>query len=623
MKELLKQFRDPKPEFSPIPFWFWNDTLTEAEILRQIEDFNAKGVNGFVIHPRMGMPEELVYLSDEFMHYVKFAVECAAERGMRVILYDEAAYPSGSAHGQVVASAPTLASKGLCMVEGDASDDENVVAQLWVKMVDGRVADVSKTPLDGYDKYSFVLRYSHGTIRGIHYGEDDGQPNAPASSDILCRRATDRFIELTHERYYEWLKPYFGNTVIAFFIDEPGIMGRCHDRGLIEWTDDFLEFYLDFGGEVTDLPHLFTGDRPEITALYRKAVSDMLRANFYEVISNWCESHDIVLTGHPGGSDDIGLLAHFGMPCQDIVWRYIEPSNDTGIVGIHSTMGKCASDSARHRGRRRCGNEVLGCCGPKNDLWAFTFEDMMWYFNWLFVRGNNLMIPHAFFYSIREKRRDERPPDVGPNSPWWSDYNRVSDYIKRMCELNTDSVNCAQVAILCREDKLSWQIAKPLFENQIEFNYLEVELLDGAAIGKTVDVAKQMYGTLIVDENVRLTDAEKAILDGFGGNVIYYNCDGVGLKNEVTVNSDEALLDAVRASTTPDFVTDGSIPSLRVSHITKCGEDVYILFNEGDDAIEIDLPFGGEIWSPWDGSAASADKRLKLDGRQLVVFARE
>jgi hypothetical protein len=52
----LTQFLQPPREFSVLPFWFWNDELTEAELLRQIADFEDHGVYGFVIHPRVGLP---------------------------------------------------------------------------------------------------------------------------------------------------------------------------------------------------------------------------------------------------------------------------------------------------------------------------------------------------------------------------------------------------------------------------------------------------------------------------------------------------------------------------------------------------------------------------------------
>ena len=70
-QEMREAFLHPSDEFSPMPFWFWNDRLDEAEIDRQIRDFYAKGVKGFCIHPRKGIPKSIPYLSDLYMHYVK------------------------------------------------------------------------------------------------------------------------------------------------------------------------------------------------------------------------------------------------------------------------------------------------------------------------------------------------------------------------------------------------------------------------------------------------------------------------------------------------------------------------------------------------------------------------
>lgn len=117
MDELRKAFQNAQKEYSPIPFWFWNDTMTQKELIRQIHDFHEKGVDGFVIHPRIGMPKEIPYLSDTFMEFVSLAVEEAEKLDMKVVLYDEAMYPSGSAHGMVVKNHPSYASKGLKMLE--------------------------------------------------------------------------------------------------------------------------------------------------------------------------------------------------------------------------------------------------------------------------------------------------------------------------------------------------------------------------------------------------------------------------------------------------------------------------------------------------------------------------
>lgn len=43
------------------PFWFWNGDMQKEEIVRQIQEMKAKGIPGFMIHPRQGM--EVPYMS--------------------------------------------------------------------------------------------------------------------------------------------------------------------------------------------------------------------------------------------------------------------------------------------------------------------------------------------------------------------------------------------------------------------------------------------------------------------------------------------------------------------------------------------------------------------------------
>lgn len=130
LESLRRSFLQPPDEFTPIPFWFWNDELDEAELRRQIRDFRDHGVMGFVIHPRKGLPRSIPYLSERYLHFVRVAVAEAAALNMQVVLYDEAMYPSGSAHGMVVAENPAWASRCLTMAESaaDVPAEKEIVA---------------------------------------------------------------------------------------------------------------------------------------------------------------------------------------------------------------------------------------------------------------------------------------------------------------------------------------------------------------------------------------------------------------------------------------------------------------------------------------------------------------
>ena len=226
---------------------------------------------------------------------------------------------------------------------------------------------------------------------------------------------------------------------------------------------------------------------------------------------------------------------------------------------------------------------------------------MRWYLNWLFVRGVNLVYPHAFYYSVREDRGDERPPEVGLHNPFWPSYKLMSDFIKRMCFLNTDSVNEAKVAILCSEEELSWELAKPLFTNQIEFNYLERELLVQCRVsGEALSIRDWNYNVIVCDEKTYkgISSSQKEVLSKFtaaGGVLVLDPEDETYYIKKISQN--------VKKSVT--FI--GDTTDLRCSCGRKEQEDFMILCNEGMEPINIEAKLSDEkrifekLWNPYTG----------------------
>lgn len=603
IQEMGREFLSPKAEFTPFPFWFWNDELSEAEIERQMREFLNKGVDGFIIHPRIGLPRRIGYLTDEYFHYVRYAVELAEKLGMRVILYDEAMYPSGSCHGEVVKENPAFASRGLRMSETpDLKEGDEPVAVLT----------------ENGKRWYFIESFSGGTIRGLFEGEDDGQPEAPRSADLLNPEAVACFIRHTHDRYWQKLREHFGKTVIAMFTDEPNILGRCAEKDMIPWSRGLLEEFMREGGLTGDLYALFTEcgqERSErAQEVYRRTVHKRMCASYYGQIAAWCRAHGVWMTGHPEKSTDIGYLQQFDIPCQDVVWRFVAPEEEKGIVGEHSTMAKCSSDSARHRGKRRNGNECFGCCFTPENPHQLSKADMKWYLDWLFVRGVNLIVPHAFYYSVRGSRKDERPPEVGMHSGYWEEYRQITDYIKRMCWLLTDSVNQAKVAVLCSSQELSWEMAKPLFENQIEFNYLEEELLEDAeCTSEGLLIAQQRYLVILTDGRVREETRRKLRrLEDRGIKVIRCREGSVPVA-EVKERAQEDLHLSVGCT------------MLRKTHVKKEGISFFLLTNEGDERIDVTVsPAKGriaQIWDAWNGEIRLPDDAQ--EGAALTLLGRE
>ncbi|NOU97206.1 hypothetical protein GC093_28850 [Paenibacillus sp. LMG 31456] len=650
MEHLKSAFWEPEDEFTPIPFWFWNDELNKNELIRQIHDFKSKEVMGFVLHPRMGLPRSQPYLSEPFMELVETAVLEAEAQGMIVILYDEGMYPSGAANGLVVKANPEYASRGLQMVEYPCSGLTNISFTLppgdkVISVQAVRKRSVNEIDLDhvqvieDYDSGGvtfrqpddgewsvlvFIETFSKGTIRGIHEGQDDGEDDAPLAADLLSSDAVQTFITLTHEAYYGKLKRHFGKTVIAMFTDEPDLLGRNHKKGLKPWTTGFMADYKAGGNEEKELGAIWfeAGTRTAaIRRTYETSVHHRLAASYYKPLHEWCEKHGIALTGHPAASDDIGAQAWFHIPGQDVVWRYIAPEEGKAVDGVHSTMGKCASDAARHRGRRRVINECFGVCG-KESGWSLKADEMKWYLDWLFVRGTNMISPHAFYYSVRDSRRDERPPDVGPNNIWWSEYQQFARYIKRMSWLMTDSVNQTELAVLVGATSLPWKSVKPFFEQQIEFNYLETELLSSCNFTEEgrICIGQQQYKAVLIEDIGIIGARERELLNGFaecGGLVIEASDEDVSIVNEkgkgrrfFRLDEAERLPSLLNGLLSRDMVIAPACSSVRISHVVKDGVDFYVFVNEGEEVFTgvVHTPLSGkaELWCPWSGVVRAA-----------------
>ena len=595
-QKIPDQFIDPPREFSVMPFWFWNDTLKTDEILRQIKEFDEHGVYGFVIHPRMGLPADMKFLSPEMLGFMKVAIEEAGRRNMKVILYDEGSYPSGSCEGQVVARNPEHAARGLDKI--DLKPDEKLQLEEGWKLV------TIINRVDG-NRMAVVDCPSNGHIRGLHWrNEEKGIEDTPPAGDILNPQAVTSFIELVYDKFADNFGTYFGKTVIAIFTDEPNPLGRGNKKGMVPGNARLLPqinkiLGYDFTPFFADLWYEETPDWKKHRTDYHRAVAVCLEDNYYGRLGKWCADHGIALTGHPAGSMDLGAQKYFQIPGQDLVWRYVEPG-EKALNGEHSTMAKNASSAMVHLNRRRNSNELYGAYGHN-----LTYDEMLWLANWCFVRGQNLLYPHAFYYSVRGARYDERPPDVGPNAKWWGNYHSFADACRRLSWLNTDSRQVCEIAILGEANWLPDKSAKVCYQNQVDFNYLELSQLvtDANTDEEGVHIGGMNYKVVILDglnhlpENVfpQLRKLEKA------GRLIIYEDSPLATEfpNAILAKEPDDLIMALRKQLKPDLKLTPHTENIRYRHVIKEGVHYYILFNEEETPVktEIKIPvIGAQYW---------------------------
>lgn len=654
-------FVNPPREFGMVPFWFWNDDLSEAELLRQLNEMHSKGCGGVLIHPRIGLSRRVGYLTDEYFRLVRVVVDEAKRLGMMVILYDEGSYPSGSAQGRVVAEDPSYAARCLIahgeLIDGPAKgfwhpnpgralNDELVCALLAREVSPGVLDPESIRPLEvhppeliQYDLPEGTWRilafwhvYSGGTIRGVFADEEDNHASAPAAGDILNPDAVASFMRHTHEQYAQHISEHFGATVPALFTDEPMVFGRsAHRRGKLgpdnparpwPFTTGFLDD-VQSGWEDGDvhqwLPALWFDCGAKTEAFrqhYEKTVHTRLERVFYRPQGEWCATHGLALTGHPEASNDFGALRQFQWPGQDMVWRWVTPGSESAVEGPHSCAPKVASSAAALQGSRRNVTEVYGAYG-----WQMTLDEAKWLLDWHLVRGTNLIIPHAFFYSLRGRRAYESEPDMGLHNVWWQDFRHLGDYARRLCWLLSDGELLCDVAILTDGNNAAWAAARLLMEAQIDFIYVdEFALREAVSKDGSLHIGQQRFRTVICDPPQQTLHPQLADFAQQGGQVL-------------TSWEPESLIDQIRQHIEPDLHWPNE-PNLRVIHYAKEGRQVYFLVNEGESPMEGDLslringalerwdPLTGEI-QPWPAELIDGrlHTNLRIERRQGLVLA--
>ncbi|MBN1422571.1 MAG: hypothetical protein JXP34_27585 [Planctomycetes bacterium] len=612
-------FADPPATYGPHAFWFWMCDLPPERIVSQIEAMAANGVGGFCIHARVGLSPDVGYLTPAWFERVKLAVRTAKRLGLDVWLYDEGMYPSGAANGMVVEGHPEFRCSALAWRETEVAgpaagaeiprdargSDETWVATWAAPKGAGAWRDLSALAREGkrwdvpegrWRVVTFFRAYPNSPIRGMGFGPE------PLAADLLSPAAMERFIRLTHERYFEACGEEFGRTVKGIFTDEPSLTGRGTGRyrDVRPWTDRFAaEFRRRAGYDLLDrLPALWFDMEPgteDVRWDYETVLSDLFDQNYYGRLSRWCEAHGIALMGHPSGYGEMAHERFFQIPGQDIVWRQVTPEKASSV------LGKVSSSAEHIYGRARNMDEVYGAYG-----WELTSREVKWLCDWLCVRGVNLHMLHAFYSSLEGDRKFERPPDVGFGNLWWPHYRLYSDYLRRVAYATTRGDPVIRIAVFDHRNRSPERAAWWLLRLQRDFDYLEERVLRE----KGCD-----YRVLILDDPGRIAPDSLKAIERFaagGGQVIargrspfsgavLINGEGDAARTKLG-----AILDRILE---PDIRCDPPAPDLRSLERAAPGQRIFFLTNESIvRPIRAEVSFlaaGAPSW--WDPSTGAIE----------------
>lgn len=575
-QEIRNTFRAPGVEWRGKPFWSWNGELRGEELVRQAHIMKEMGLGGYFMHSRTGLITE--YLGEDWFRLINEVADAAAQDGMEAWLYDEDRWPSGSAGGKVTID-PQYRMKSLVVTEMplDKYEAGKPPYALYVGKVDGidlwgyreLTGDLSPEAVRAaVDELAPTYENDPGEWRVLRY---DIVPNPCNSNyngttyiDTMSRKATDRFIELTHEAYREKCGDRLGTTIKGIFTDEPH-RGHCLDDrreqdGVMTcsmcWTEAlFDEFQKRYGYDARPIiPELFYRLRGEpvapIKLHYIDLADDLFLENFMKPINEWCEKNGIIFTGHVLHEDS---LMNQTVP-EGSLMRAYEHMGYPGIdcLSEHNRaywIVKQLASAARQTGKRWLLSELYGCTG-----WQFNFKSHKTVGDWQALFGINLRCQHLSWYTMEGESKRDYPASILHQSPWYKDYAEVEDYFARFGLVMTEGQPDCDVLVLNPIESVwcqayaGWarwinnispdvapyeqryaQLFHFLADRQIDFDYGEEEMMARLARVETVDgqpvlrVGRATYRTVVVSNMLTIRPTTLALLRQFmaaGGKVI-------------------------------------------------------------------------------------------------------
>lgn len=498
LQELKKNFAHPSNRYGPAPFWFLNGDLDKEELTWQVNEMHEKGLSGYVMHSRYG--NRVPYLSDDFFDRIGRVMEESEKLGMCPIVYDEDDWPSGMSGTKVLDMHPEFKHKQLCIARIRMEKDEKVrkvfpkgsILRAFVcrivtddedlaKVVVSDVKDVADQAkgckinyinAEGYDLLvvfnfqtasGYLMHTTYPKMEGFAPNVDEWNWYFPMGEyvDILNPEATKCFLKTTCEEYYDRWSEKFGKVLKFFYTDEPGMYTTMlEDDTALPWSDVYEKTFLEAYGynicdELINLAVTVDGKASKVRYDFWKHLTDLFQKNFLEQYSQWCRDHGVQLTGHLRlcypqlvwqrnyTGDAMELFKAMDVPGVD---RLDAPSVNQRFATDDwqwQIEDKSCSSIGHQYGKERRMTESFAVGG-----WDYRFADMKRVTDWQYMMGMNLLVPHAFHYSLSAQRKHECPPSFFYQNPLWQRYRNYAEYLSRLGEMMIGGKNIAEIAVM-------------------------------------------------------------------------------------------------------------------------------------------------------------------------------
>ena len=519
----LSSFNCPAVSHAPVYIWVWNDICTREIIDEQLAEMSRLGIRAFYI-----LPEPADFRPDSMP--TNLSPEYLSDEYFELCAY---AIDKATALGM----------------------------NCWI-----------------YDEGGWPSGGACGKVVKDHPEYISGG-NYP---DLLNRKATEYFIEITHEKYLSATRNF-----TAVFTDEPKAPSNPFNK---ELADKYEQIY----GEAVlpYLPLIKNEEKPvkeNIHILYRwyDLCSRMFCENYLLPCKKWANENGFAFTGHldkdhsPHGCMNGGgnfnlmrALRCFDIPGVDVIWRQLYPENKvTSRNDMNAYNGfypRYASSAAAQNGTKLAMSEVFGVAGP-----GLTYDMMRYTVGYQAVRGINIFNLFNFPLGRKGKLLAQELPVFTENQPYYrylSQFNRyterlsyVSSLGERVCETAlyypvSDFQGRLNAETVAKEfDRLG----RRLEDMAVDFDIVDDDVIQTAQITDSgcMRIGIAEYKHIVIPGEAHIPEATQKALNEFirhGGRI---SCDITACKSVMQI--------------------DGK--GLRAMHRKAENAEVFVFFNESEE----------------------------------------
>lgn len=529
-------------ETSLIAMWAWTGKPSISLLLKQLDELEKAGYRQFMIYPRYGL--KIDYLSKSWFELVKSVVTKAASKRMKVWLYDEFCWPSGTAKGMVMKNCQKFQSRHLFLINLPAGNYN--LTNLLKEFVSG-------TKFIGIFDDGKLYRVEGKTLTLIKPTSALFNIPNPEYVDLFNPEAICKFIQLTHEQYMKVVGRYFGKTILGIFTDEPSPVytsktgcfnsrSKASERysilGIFPWSQVWDERFQELcGPSLKEAAWDLLQGKEKERRFYFQTMAEQLETSFFAPIGNWCKKHNLSFTGH----------LFYEKPINKLIWAngsFYQLTRHQQVPGLDETASyaslntpgtgfltsKLVEGTAAVIGRKKTIVELfaLGPCSltPKNMAEMISFELALGINQFLLAvcpynLAGNAIQPRYFSTLFRQQ-------------PWFDCAKTFSRWVEVASSLALQGkakpdvlfihpvqslwsrVNPYKGTLETKENYYIQESLKFFLKNQVDVLVIEECLLDNAVITKgKIRIGKIESNTLVLPPIQRWREQTSRIISQF------------------------------------------------------------------------------------------------------------